>query len=503
MFDQDARWPSAPSSSPPSSPTAYNDSSPASSPRPDYANDEYGGEMSRASPPVDPFAASAKKSWIPPEYEKGVKKNRRASPSSPSRGRSKKPRLIGPESSLETVVAFPPRVSVPETDEEKEAAIWEAAITQMFNNVNGTIKLENSNLTCFPDKFIRDLSCFVAPDKEVETIPLSAFTPSLQRIYSRSVTAPAVFSRVPDSTTGSSRQDIQLYLAGNQIARLPISLSCLDKMTVLSLRNNKLKALPPEICRLPNLHTLNVSGNLLQHLPAGMLDMRLKVLNLFPNPFIEHPFERATSSRRRQKSQGRVAVSSTSRTPGRIPSLVELCLRSLFSTVSADTTDSVDTIDSADTTNHAEWRIDKYYEIPLCETDIRLSRSSKIEFRQVIPPHIRGILHAIHPDSVDAGVINDDPPSLGVCSSPLHHASVFVTPAEERYTWETVVAGVSVGGSVPLKWRGCLYGCLDFLGAEVEMEPPSQAVVPTDEEQEAVTRLQIDGLRADDYGDEG
>jgi hypothetical protein len=85
---------------------------------------------------------------------------------------------------------------------------------------------------------------------------------------------------------------------------------------------------------------------------------------------------------------------------------------------------------------------------------------------------------------------------------------VFVTPAEERYTWETVVAGVDVGGSVPLKWRGCLCGCLDFLDAEIELETPSKVVeAPTemdvDGEQQVVTRMQFGPLGTDDFEDDG
>jgi hypothetical protein len=42
----------------------------------------------------------------------------------------------------------------------------------------------------------------------------------------------------------------------------------------------------------------------------------------------------------------------------------------------------------------------------------------------------------------------------------------FVMPAEERHTWVTELAGVRVGestGGVPILWRGCGRGCLDFL----------------------------------------
>ena len=42
----------------------------------------------------------------------------------------------------------------------------------------------------------------------------------------------------------------------------------------------------------------------------------------------------------------------------------------------------------------------------------------------------------------------------------------FVMPAEERYTWVTELGGMRVGestGGVPILWRGCGRGCLDFL----------------------------------------
>ncbi|KAF8216440.1 hypothetical protein K438DRAFT_1797202 [Mycena galopus ATCC 62051] len=502
MFDvKDTRWSSVPSSSsPPSSPTAYNDSSPPSSPSASYSalpDNDSGGE---ASPPVDPFAASAKRSWIPPEYEKGAKKNRQHSPSSPSRGQSKKPRLLGPESSLDTLVAFPSRVSAPKTEQETEAAIWDAAGANMYDSVSGKIELMNSNLTSIPEKFIDDLRNFYVAPEKVESS-------NATREFSRSFTAPAILFGAPDRPVGSARQAIQLYLGGNQICRLPIPLLHLDKMTVLSLRNNRLKSLPPEVRHLLNLHTLNVAGNQLQDLPAEIRFLKLKTFQVFPNPFIRQPSERSTSSKRlflREKSQwrnGRVAVSSTSRTT-RIPSLVELSFRCLFST------------DSTDTTNHADRRIEKTYALALCEGDVRLgsSGSGKKEFRQVLPPHLRHILNVIHPGSVDPDAswepVHDDPPSLGVCPSPHHplnRASVFVRPAEKRHTWETVIAGVDLGDCVPLKWRGCLHGCLDFLEPEVQTELPSQVDVQTDveEEHEVATRLQLDRFSADDFDDDG
>ena len=56
--------------------------------------------------------------------------------------------------------------------------------------------------------------------------------------------------------------------------------------------------------------------------------------------------------------------------------------------------------------------------------------------------------------------------SMGICGNPEHQAEerIFVRPVEERLSWERVIAGQSTGGMVPVKWRGCGHGCLDFLG---------------------------------------
>jgi len=45
---------------------------------------------------------------------------------------------------------------------------------------------------------------------------------------------------------------------------------------------------------------------------------------------------------------------------------------------------------------------------------------------------------------------------------------------EERFTWEKTVAGLHVGGIVPIKWRGCSKGCLVFMDrdkADADVQP--------------------------------
>ena len=65
-------------------------------------------------------------------------------------------------------------------------------------------------------------------------------------------------------------------------------------------------------------------------------------------------------------------------------------------------------------------------------------------------------------------------PCISECTSPVHRLltegevyrrPLFVEHAEERFTWEKEIAGQTVGGEngVPILWRGCSAGCLDYL----------------------------------------
>jgi len=86
---------------------------------------------------------------------------------------------------------------------------------------------------------------------------------------------------------------IKLFLAKNELTRLPTELWNISNITVLSLRNNKLLELPPSLCRLRNLQELNVAGNRLKWLPWELLhlmlspDRKLLRTSLGPNPFIQ------------------------------------------------------------------------------------------------------------------------------------------------------------------------------------------------------------------------
>lgn len=89
------------------------------------------------------------------------------------------------------------------------------------------------------------------PEEKVERLNAGQIAPLAPpplppaRKFGRSITAPAILG----SGVGVARHDLQLYLAGNEITRLPTELFHLDKLTFLSLRT------------FPHLHSSNIDLN--------------------------------------------------------------------------------------------------------------------------------------------------------------------------------------------------------------------------------------------------
>jgi len=102
------------------------------------------------------------------------------------------------------------------------------------------------------------------------------------------------FSCIPVVAEGvafeQKEPSMKLYLASNNLRRLPGAIFNIEHLTLLSLRGNGLVEIPPAIGRLKNLEVLNVSQNSLRSLPFELLELlstssRLKELLLHPNPF--------------------------------------------------------------------------------------------------------------------------------------------------------------------------------------------------------------------------
>ena len=81
-----------------------------------------------------------------------------------------------------------------------------------------------------------------------------------------------------------------LYLANNNLRRLPGEIYKLENLTNLSVRNNNLAEILPAIAKLTGLEELNLAVNQLRWLPWEILNLaqhKRKSLRVHPNPFLQ------------------------------------------------------------------------------------------------------------------------------------------------------------------------------------------------------------------------
>ena len=222
-------------------------------------------------------------------------------------------------------------------------------------------------------------------------------------------------------------------------------------LTCKYLDHNFIRYLPPEIARLKNLQSLNVCNNKLKFIPSELLEMKLHSLLLFPNPFISPP----PTSR---------PVSEIEYFAPKVPSLTELALRVLL----AHPTSQKSALFSS-ATDVPETLLEQRFDLPL---------PIGASWYPISPP-LKKTLSICVPRSVlcdeSLAISNSDDESspitgIGTCPNPEHgqEKKVFVVHVEQRLTWERRIAGLDVGGAVPVRWRGCQRGCLDFLSPNYE-----------------------------------
>ncbi|KAG8215011.1 hypothetical protein J3R82DRAFT_8417 [Butyriboletus roseoflavus] len=351
---------------------------------------------------------------------------------------------------------------------DREERIWDDALRKPFDTGIGQIDLSNQQLKFIPAS-IGDLSGFFNTTESSEQSLFSG------RVLARINTELAIESTRTRSfertlsikDSGKERHVLKLYLMSNIITSLPPELFSVKNLTVLSLRNNRLTFIPPDICRLTNLHELNISNNRLEFLPWQMRDMTIEKLLVHPNRFLPEPSQPSSnpdpsrSPLRSRRSMMRLHSLRKVALPGptkpvlspvtfsltRVPPLTELCLRLLLAPSETSPPHTV---------------IADYYGLPLSD-------------QWSIPPNVRHtLMHAVpgilRPRKrLPTDTITPEDPRAstgtytGTCPNPTHRGRVFVRHATERFSWERRVAGVDVGGVVPMRWRGCLGTCLDFL----------------------------------------
>ncbi|KAF9005949.1 hypothetical protein BDQ17DRAFT_1423673 [Cyathus striatus] len=487
----------SPFSSPSSSPLLCPDSSPPSSPSLDPLALS---DSEPSSPPVvaHPLAASFKANRTPPQYEKHGKRrrsnvlNRDLTP--------KKPKWSDPAGSPRLFMPRSDSFAVNSPPEDAEDAIWDAAVEEAMETGVKKIDLMNCQLTRIPKKFVIDLEKIVVlpgsgevTDSNTRSIVNAATSRSFGRVHT--VPASVDTFRIHAASerarsigylplTGLSPNSVQIFLSGNSISQLPAELWGLTNLTVLSLRGNLLRFVPPEIVRLTSLRTLNLANNKLSYLPAEMLDMQLQEICIHPNPFMQP----ASPSRSLEKPISEV----TGLQQGYVPSLGELCLRTLLTQHRSYPPSSAIVPEPQETVLAA------LYDLPFPE-----------DFRTIIPPHLRSMIEACLPGSINTpdtarysdSTAEDRPTGIGICQNPRHRAQrkVFIYAAEYRFSWESKVAGQPAGGSVPVRWRGCLRGCLDFLSC---INEDMTEKMPIDNEDDEVVKTVKLASGSEGFGDE-
>lgn len=363
-------------------------------------------------------------------------------------------------------------------------------------------------MTYIPPKVILDLSKYVVlPGETLDDcrIVQPLVKPHAKRVFARFQTAPAATTSLFGSAqarqksasssqvlSGTSMHQIDMYLSNNGISKLPTELSALKNLRILSLSmlrrfvyplayidlppgNNRIGYLPPEIAKLENLVDLNVALNRLKFLPSELTRMsKLTKLIVLPNPFLPETVSR---------------VSETRHLGSRVPPLTELALRVLLSPPVATWPPEVvrDTV------------LEHHYMLPIPTGAFWRPISSPVRrtLAACVPGAITTDQDIMSPKTTNQEVV-DEVTGAGRCPNPVHGdaQAVFVQHLEERFTWVDTIAGIKLGGVVPLRWRGCERGCLDFLDppkdepvTEIEDEDLGDAVLTV---QFAATELDFD-----------
>ncbi|TFY67397.1 hypothetical protein EVG20_g3959 [Dentipellis fragilis] len=463
----------SPSSSPASSaspePIAWTDSSPPSTPPPQHV--QFDNATYSPPGPPHPFAGSTNSNRPPPRYE--------MNPDSPYTPRTP------PHSPPARAAAArkPPTSPTPvrrvlfntelETREEREARLWKKTISEAIDGADPVIDLSANGLTTIPSE-ISDLANLVIvhpPRTEPKPIPIITPRQPTLRTFSRVQTAPAAVFGSPSSSTETipKQRGLELYLGKNQISELPREFFNLRNLTVLVLRNNALTHIPPQIAELRTLRHLNVAVNQLRHLPAELNSLHLSECYVTPNPLLEPPPVQAPATSQPAATPALdpttpIHIGPISRSPDRIPPLTELALRCLVSPAPI----------APDTNLSAHYALPLPHSLPPGAAEALASCFPGRAARDAqAPTHRVGCELGAWGAARRRGI-----EGCGTASGSGHGGGApFVQHMEERVVWVSRLAGVNIGAPVPLLWRGCGVGCLDFLEDGQVQEDPAQVEV--------------------------
>ncbi len=269
----------------------------------------------------------------------------------------------------------------------------------------------------------------------------------------------------------------------------------------LIIGSNKLTHVPPAIASLPRLEELNLSNNQITYLPSEITLSNLSTLLITSNPLLTP----TGPSKPERKIVGPLKTTRTG-----VRSLREICLSYLLSPKTGNDPTSPSRLEetyilpfSSDLLSEPlTRRINS--SLPLSKR-ARVSSTQGVTFQQVDSKTTSAGL--LPPSSLPSASKGQEEESdawqsarFNSCPAPSHTGAItlFVEHAEERIQWVTGLASKVTSsdlpnGLVPVLWRGCSVGCLDFLG-EHEDEPDA------DETTAGVTGVDLGG--ADGWDDE-
>ncbi|KAL1714599.1 hypothetical protein EV715DRAFT_276477 [Schizophyllum commune] len=468
-------------SSPASSPGGPVDSSPMSSPllmgNELDDNDDDRPEAPRPSastsgPIADPLAAKGIRGFKMPNHslENSRKRERVESETVAEPKRQKLGSMPPP---IETFRPARPAQSAPRKSAAPDPL--QVAVDVAFDTTNLVIDVSEKGLNELQSDPLQQLKKMVIIPQDQETVHSRSAS---SRTFSKSPS----FSRVPSaSLAGTPSHTIRFMASKNAITKLPRELFELTRLTTLDLRHNRITHVPAGIGLLVNLDNLCLSNNPLRYLPAEILHLRkLKQLLLFPN------------NRMRVKSSPRRAVDETHRFgESSVPQLTELMLRKLLAPHHTTSTGERQTYMEAKFTLPITHYFDPSRPCPphilrvLADCLPRSVPASQLgpSTASSLPVRAHGPASIFMSDFTTEEDVPEDPNEVRAidadeqyevlrCLNPAHGepGAVFIHPLEVRFTWETQFGLAIPGGAIPVRWRGCSWGCLDFLSEDADGE---------------------------------
>jgi hypothetical protein len=190
---------------------------------------------------------------------------------------------------------------------------------------------------------------------------------------------------------------------------------------------------------------LIIGGNEIEYLPSEIEKLPLKQLGLHPNKWLPCPDTKSPNEDTLSPLEKFYTV----------PPLAELCVRVLLSFPAGSSVTTLDSMEEPPSGVLPD-RYIKYFKATCKNKSLvdapSLDASLSLDFGS--PRRMRE---------------ENDPQydlSYSVCPNREHGVGVrktFIKPAEIRYRWVKHIGLADTGGLIPLQYRGCESGCLDYL----------------------------------------